>query len=131
MNIFFGTVIAAASLMAGCGIWKTRAELLKDVVSTHKDLVVALENSRDQEAISRAQAAYDAAYLLYDPAFPQLLINNESAYGAWMRAVRDTPHDYRAIDQAKKALETTIEAIRKDTQNHVSADMAVPPPPGR
>jgi hypothetical protein len=71
MKIFFFSLLAASSLMAGCGQSKTRAELLQDVVTTQRALVAAQKNSRDEQVISNAQTAYDAAYLTCYPDFAQ------------------------------------------------------------
>jgi hypothetical protein len=71
MKIFFLSLLAASSLMAGCGQLKTRAELLQDVVTTQRALIAAQKNSRNEQVISNAQTAYDAAYLEYYPDFPQ------------------------------------------------------------
>jgi hypothetical protein len=71
MKIFFLCLLAASSLMAGCGQLKTRAELLQDVVTTQRALIAAQKNSHDEQVISNAQTAYDAAYLACYPDFPQ------------------------------------------------------------
>jgi hypothetical protein len=71
MKIFFLSLLAASSLMTGCGQMKTRAELLQDVVTTQRALIAAQKNSRDEQEISNAQTAYDAAYLACHPDFPK------------------------------------------------------------
>jgi hypothetical protein len=73
MKFFFICLIATSSLtMAGCGVSKTRAELLQDLVNAEQAVVAAQKNARDTEVISKAQTTYDAAYLAYNPDFAQL-----------------------------------------------------------
>jgi hypothetical protein len=68
-------------LATSCGQFKTRAELLKDVVNAEQAVVAANKNSSDPAIIAKAQAAYDTAYLAYDPTFPQSFSRKKPAPG--------------------------------------------------